>query len=125
RLRAARDFRPSGSGPAALPGNRPKAGGSKEIEGSAVMNTRPVIVGTDGTESSRAAVEWAAREAQRRGLLLRIAHVYEWEWEGARYNIGYEYIDVPRQLAEAAISAALGQARQVAPHIPIETDGLI
>jgi nucleotide-binding universal stress UspA family protein len=89
------------------------------------MKTRSVIVGTDGTEPGRAAVVWAAREARRRGLSLRIVHVFEWEWEASRYAIGYQYVDVPRQVAEAVLAAALGQARQVAPEIAIDTDALI
>jgi nucleotide-binding universal stress UspA family protein len=89
------------------------------------MRTRHVIVGTDGTEQSRAAVIWAAREAQRRGMPLRIAHVFEWDWEESRYSIGNEYIDVSRQLAEAVVSNASRLARETAPRIAIETDTLI
>lgn len=89
------------------------------------MKTRPVIVGTDGTENSKAAVVWAAREAQRRGLPLRIAHVFEWDWEEYRYSVGNEYIDVSRQLAEAVVNNASRQAHAVAPKIAIETDTLI
>ncbi|WP_129839992.1 universal stress protein [Streptomyces sp. RFCAC02] len=38
--------------------------------------SRPVIVGVDGSPQSRAAVEWAAREARRRGLPLRLVHAW-------------------------------------------------
>ena len=89
------------------------------------MKTRHVIVGTDGTERSRAAVIWAAREAQRRGVPLRIAHVFEWDWEDYRYSVGNEYTDVSRQLAEAVVNNASRLARETAPRIPIETDTLI
>jgi nucleotide-binding universal stress UspA family protein len=89
------------------------------------MRTRPVIVGTDGTENSKAAVIWAAREAQRRGLPLRIAHVFEWDWEEYRYSIGNDYIDVSRQMAEAVVNNATRQAQQVDPRLAIETDTLI
>ena len=39
--------------------------------------TRPVTVGLDGSPGSRAAAEWAAREAVLRGLPLKIVHVWE------------------------------------------------
>ena len=67
---------------------------------------QPIVVGTDGTASSRAAVEWAAREASRRRALLRIVHAFDWEWTSARYDTGSEYLDVARQLADAVARAA-------------------
>ncbi|AVH60912.1 universal stress protein [Streptomyces dengpaensis] len=39
--------------------------------------TRTVTVGLDGSPESRAAAEWAAREAQLLGLPLRLVHVWE------------------------------------------------
>ncbi|MHA5054366.1 universal stress protein [Streptomyces sp. SD15] len=38
---------------------------------------RTVTVGLDGTPESRAAAEWAAREAKLRGLPLKVVHVWE------------------------------------------------
>lgn len=38
---------------------------------------RTITVGLDGSQESRAAAEWAAREAELRGLPLKIAHVWE------------------------------------------------
>ncbi|WPB88104.1 universal stress protein [Streptomyces malaysiensis] len=38
---------------------------------------RSVVVGLDGSAESRAAVEWAAHEAKRRFLPLRLVHVWE------------------------------------------------
>jgi nucleotide-binding universal stress UspA family protein len=38
------------------------------------MSDATVVVGYDGTPQSRAAVEWAAREAERRGLPLELLH---------------------------------------------------
>ncbi|MBE8472014.1 universal stress protein [Streptomyces justiciae] len=49
--------------------------------------SRTLTVGFDGSPESRAAAEWAAREANLRGLPLRLVHV----WEG-----------VPGPLAEAS-----------------------
>ncbi|MFE0511806.1 universal stress protein [Streptomyces sp. NPDC058964] len=38
---------------------------------------RSIVVGLDGSAESRAAAEWAAREAKRRGLSVRLVHVWE------------------------------------------------
>ncbi|MFF9088568.1 universal stress protein [Streptomyces sp. NPDC014991] len=38
--------------------------------------SRTVTVGLDGSQESRAAAEWAAREARLRGLPLRLVHVW-------------------------------------------------
>ncbi|MFF5676126.1 universal stress protein [Streptomyces hygroscopicus] len=39
---------------------------------------RSVTVGLDGSSESLAAADWAAREAQRRGLPLRLVHALDW-----------------------------------------------
>ncbi|BCL32847.1 universal stress protein [Streptomyces aurantiacus] len=39
--------------------------------------TRPITVGADGTAESLAALHWAAREAVRRALPLRVVHAWE------------------------------------------------
>ncbi|MFJ7900048.1 universal stress protein [Streptomyces sp. NPDC096198] len=41
--------------------------------------TRPVTVGVDGSPESTAAAAWAAREAVRRDLPLRIVHAWQWQ----------------------------------------------
>lgn len=39
--------------------------------------TGPITAGVDGTDESRAALDWAAREAVRRSLPLRVVHAWE------------------------------------------------
>jgi len=84
------------------------------------VRTRDVIVGTDGTASSKAAVRWAAREADRRHLPLHIVHAFDWDWGEARYDIGGQYLDFTRRVAAAVTATAFDQAREVAPNVKIE-----
>ncbi|MFJ3718330.1 universal stress protein [Streptomyces sp. NPDC090057] len=42
---------------------------------------RPITAGVDGTEESLAALDWAAREAVRRGLPLRVVHAWQYAEE--------------------------------------------
>ena len=89
------------------------------------MNTRKIVVGTDGAEPGRAAVEWAAREAQRRGAVLRIVHAFDWEWREARYDDTSTYLDMGQKVAEAITANAYEQAVAAAPGIDVRTDTLL
>ncbi|MFL6000542.1 MAG: universal stress protein [Streptomyces sp.] len=45
--------------------------------------TRPITAGIDGTEESFAALDWAAREAVRRDVALRVVHAWRFQsYEG-------------------------------------------
>lgn len=57
--------------------------------------SRTITVGLDGSSESRAAAEWAAREAKLRGLPLRLVHVWE---------------PVPEPMAQAPLLGAETQA---------------
>ncbi|MEU8820407.1 universal stress protein [Actinoplanes sp. NPDC048796] len=84
------------------------------------MRNPAVVVGTDGTACGTAAVEWAAGEARRRGTTLRIVLAYDWDL----HEIGDEYLNVARNLAETTVAAAHARARAVEPGITIETEVL-
>jgi nucleotide-binding universal stress UspA family protein len=53
--------------------DRRQQGWTKEVK----VMTRPVVAGLDGSGESLAAADWAAREALRRGLPLRLVHAWE------------------------------------------------
>lgn len=67
--------------------------------------SRNVTVGLDGSPESRAAAEWAAREAKLRGLPLRLVHVWE---------------PVPEPMAQASLLGAETQAHW-SERVPRET----
>jgi len=94
------------------------------------MAVRPVVVGVDGSASAYRAVEWAAGEAHRRGVGLRLVRAFSWTtadhptgWV-ARYRD--EMLDVSRrQVARAVRIAAdtrpdVEAESQVAIGAPIE-----
>ncbi|MCM4084398.1 universal stress protein [Paractinoplanes hotanensis] len=89
------------------------------------MVNRQIIVGTDGAGTSGAAVDWAAHEAQRRRVPLRIFHAFDWDWGEHRLDAGVEETEAARLLAETVVVSAFDRAREVAPDITIETDMLI
>ncbi|AQZ63198.1 Universal stress protein family [[Actinomadura] parvosata subsp. kistnae] len=72
--------------------------------------TLNIVVGVDGSAPARTAVEWAAADARRRGLGLRIVHVCEQRPYGA-----VEY-------CAGALAAAADRARGLAPDVPVITE---
>ncbi|MCK2218312.1 universal stress protein [Actinomadura sp. ATCC 31491] len=73
--------------------------------------TRHVVVGVDGSGPAMAAVEWAAADAGRRGLELRVVHVCEqWPYGGAGTPCCAE-----------ALETAAARARELAPGIEVAT----
>ncbi|MFF9125381.1 universal stress protein [Streptomyces sp. NPDC014889] len=66
--------------------------------------TRPVTAGVDGSEESLAALAWAAREAERRGLPLRVVRAWRHEVHDA-FDAGdrdTQHAWVRESVAEAA-----------------------
>ncbi|GAA1695237.1 universal stress protein [Nonomuraea maheshkhaliensis] len=72
---------------------------------------RQIVVGVDGSAPAVAAVEWAAADADRRGLDLRLVHVCE-QWP---HSEGVEY-------CAGVLEAAADRARAVAGGTKVATD---
>ncbi len=87
------------------------------------MDDSPVIVGTDGSQTSLEAVEWAAREAVLHGWPLRIVAVPAlpplMSW--------YQHPDPPtvtdlvHERAEQALAAAAARAVEIEPGVQVST----
>ncbi|MEU8149488.1 universal stress protein [Nonomuraea sp. NPDC048901] len=72
---------------------------------------RRIVVGVDGSAPSAAAVEWAAADAERRGLPLRIVHVCE-QWPHSPGGPAY---------CAKALEAAATRARELGAEVTTET----
>ncbi|MGV9251984.1 universal stress protein [Streptomyces sp. NPDC003697] len=84
----------------------------------------PIVVGVDGSEPSLRAVDWAADEADLRGVPLRIVHASLWErYEGAALSrdLGKPSKQVR---AEDIVEAAVRRARLRRPGLPVSEAAL-
>ncbi|MGW2671784.1 universal stress protein [Streptomyces sp. NPDC001272] len=82
----------------------------------------PLVVGVDGSDASLTAVDWAADEAARLALPLRIVYASLWEhYEGAvpswTLNRSSEQV-----LAENVVAAGAERVRQRWPGVQVTTD---
>ncbi|MCI3928877.1 universal stress protein [Streptomyces sp. AN091965] len=76
---------------------------------------RQVIVGVDESHESRAAAAWAAREASRRGVPLRVLHVRAW---GPPVSSGASQ-SAARRLARRVLRGAEEHARAACPGVDV------
>ena len=83
-------------------------------------HSKRLIVGVDGSHLSNAAVRWAARSAQLRGLDLHLVHALAGDMPllgfGARDDL-----DPIRRQAQATLEAAKAQAHAVDPDLTVTT----
>lgn len=70
----------------------------------------PVVVGVDGSDHALRAVRWAADEAARRAVPLRLVSAFGWTDDEATASIGPRF----RESLRAQFAAALETAAQVA-----------
>ncbi|MFC4463923.1 universal stress protein [Streptomyces xiangluensis] len=80
-----------------------------------------VIVGVDGSASSLAAVEVAAREARLRGAGLRVVHAFF--WPAMHVPLGPSPLGPPegglQNMADRLVTEAVERARAVAPDVDV------
>jgi len=86
------------------------------------MATKPVIVGVDGSEESLLAAQWAALEARRHALPLRIVSAPAAVPRLHAYHTSPDEIAAAlRGMSARALAAAIARCEEVAPGLPIET----
>ncbi|WP_345574607.1 universal stress protein [Streptomyces prasinosporus] len=82
----------------------------------------PLVVGVDGSEGSLLAVDWAADEAARHGLPLRLLHASLWErYEGAPPKTGRER-STEQATAEHVIASAEERVRRRNPGLEVSAE---
>ncbi|MEU3830041.1 universal stress protein [Streptomyces sp. NPDC029080] len=81
--------------------------------------TRPITAGVDGTQESLAALDWAAREAVRRGLPLRVVHA--WRYAEALTTADRE---TQRRWVSEGVAEAVRTVSERHPGLPVATDVL-
>ncbi|MFI1534644.1 universal stress protein [Streptomyces anandii] len=81
--------------------------------------TRPVTAGVDGSEESLAALAWAAREAVRRGLPLRVVQAWRFEVHDA-FDLGDR--EAQRELLRTAVDEAVRTVCERHPELTVTTD---
>ena len=86
------------------------------------MATKPVVVGVDGSEESLLAAEWAALEARRHGLPLRIVSTPAIVPHVQAYQLSPAVADALRAAATRALRTAVARVEEVAPGLEITTD---
>ncbi|MFJ1967369.1 universal stress protein [Streptomyces sp. NPDC087903] len=82
---------------------------------------KPVVAGLDGSRESLAAAHWAAREALRRGLPLRLVHAWEGlPDDGAESNL--PEVRVPQYRARRVLRSAVDQLNERYPQLYIAAE---
>ncbi|WP_282699704.1 universal stress protein [Streptomyces sp. CC219B] len=80
----------------------------------------PVVVGLDGSRESLAAADWAAREALRRDLPLRLVHAWEGGVSPAESDL--PELEAPRYWARRILRGAMDRLNERYPQVYLSAD---
>ncbi|WP_433088841.1 universal stress protein [Dactylosporangium sp. CA-052675] len=83
------------------------------------VNPPRIVVGYDGSEPARQAVQWAAGEAGRTGAQLQIVNAYQIGWPGGYYAVVAEQTEAAREAAEELVSQIAGSVRDRVPGLDV------
>ncbi|MFJ2302355.1 universal stress protein [Streptomyces sp. NPDC087787] len=83
--------------------------------------TRPITAGVDGSEESLAALAWAAREAERRGLPLRVVRAWRHEAHDA-FDVGDR--DTQQAWVRESVAEAARTVTERHPGLDVTADAL-
>ncbi|MBC7268712.1 MAG: universal stress protein [Streptomyces sp.] len=84
---------------------------------------RPVVAGVDGSREGFAAADWAAREALRRGLPLRLVHAWEAGLpEGAVEAAALPELRAPQQHARHVLRHTLDRLAERYPQLTVTAE---
>jgi nucleotide-binding universal stress UspA family protein len=80
-----------------------------------------VVVGVDGSDGSRRALRWAAREAAARGDALHLVHVWQEPQAYAPLGLGSYPLDPEpiQQAARGLLDGLLAEAGELEPGLPV------
>lgn len=78
-----------------------------------------ITVGLDGTDHALAAADWAAHEAARRGMALRLVHA--WVWRPLDVHIAAD-ADVQRGWAQNVLREAEARVAKTFPGLPVSAE---
>ncbi|MEV0132118.1 universal stress protein [Dactylosporangium sp. NPDC050688] len=76
------------------------------------MNAQRIVVGYDGSDEARKAVDWAADEAARTHSQLQIVHGYQLAWPGIYYDVTAELIEAAERAGEQLVDEAVSRVRE-------------
>lgn len=82
------------------------------------MDSAEILVGYDGSDESRRALRWAAREARLRKMPLTVCHV--WHWPFAMPPSGPEIMETFRLMSEHMADSGAILARGMAPGLSVK-----
>jgi nucleotide-binding universal stress UspA family protein len=86
------------------------------------MDVTQVVVGVDGSEPSAAAVQWAARDANRRNAELVITHAFDWRVQGSRVQVAGGYREAVQEAAGKIVDTAVTQALVAEPGLRVSPE---